>query len=245
MFWYFIGFVVFIIIYRFYLREPVFAWMCNYLFNVKSDFERGVKIEHFKTLSSVKSADPELREKNNIRLLEVGPGTGVNFEFFPEGTHLWIVDSNPSFLSYFNENKKKFENVICEKVITSKGEEMDMVPDNSCDVVVMTRVMCSVDSVDQIVRQIHRVLVPGGKFYFYEHVREYDGSNWKRLIAQYFLTYSGFWPLVFVGCMLTRDPYRTIENVGFKIIKSKKINVQFPQKAFYFAQPHLLGEAVK
>ena len=44
---------------------------------------------------------------------------------------------------------------------------MDMVPDSSVDVVVMTLVLCSVQDVGKVMKQIHRVLVPVSSFIFF------------------------------------------------------------------------------
>lgn len=47
---------------------------------------------------------------------------------------------------------------------------MSAVPSGSVDVVVSTYVLCTVESPEQAIQEISRVLRPGGKFYFFEHV---------------------------------------------------------------------------
>ena len=54
---------------------------------------------------------------------------------------------------------------------------MSQFQDNSFDVVIETLVLCSVNDVDQSLREIHRVLKPGGIFCFLDHVKAPD-STW-------------------------------------------------------------------
>merc|ERR1712002_408794 len=93
--------------------------------------------------------------------------------------------------------------------------EMDMVASNSIDAVVVTFVMCSVSNLPKFVGQIKRVLAPGGKFYFFEHVGEWNHKeHYIRWRMQNFLTSSGLWPTLLDGCHLNRDPLPTIRAVG-------------------------------
>ena len=66
------------------------------------------------------------------------------------------------------------------------AEDLSQFQDNSFDVVIETLVLCSVNDVDQSLREIHRVLKPGGIFCFLDHVKAPD-STWL-LRFQNFLT---------------------------------------------------------
>ena len=57
------------------------------------------------------------------------------------------------------------------------AEDLSQFQDNSFDVVIETLVLCSVNDVDQSLREIHRVLKPGGIFCFLDHVKAPD-STW-------------------------------------------------------------------
>merc|ERR1719376_1766702 len=159
------------------LRHRYFAWFMYVMTKEKSKKIEEMKGDHFTSMSSIVSHDPELRKENAIKILEIGVGTGTNFTFYPKKSRLVVVDPNPHFASYYNDNRSKFTNIHSSEIIVCGGEDMDMVESNSIDVVVMTLVLCSVLDVKKCLQQIHRVLTPGGKFYFIEHVREFDSEN--------------------------------------------------------------------
>ncbi|XP_037094276.1 methyltransferase-like protein 7A, partial [Pollicipes pollicipes] len=137
-------------------------------------FYESPKKEVFASLEELKSADPELQKKNALNILEVGVGSGTNLEYYPADSRLLCVDPNKEFEIYFRrECKRKAAHLDPDiRFVTERGECMPSVADNSVDVVVTTLVLCCVRHVDQMIREIHRVLVPGGKYYFVEHVRD-------------------------------------------------------------------------
>ncbi|KAF2367839.1 S-adenosyl-L-methionine-dependent methyltransferase [Trinorchestia longiramus] len=189
---------------------------------------------------------PKRPSASTLRILEVGVGTGTNFKFYPDGCHLVVVDPNPHFERYYNTNKVKFPNIRSEEFIVTTGETMDMVPDASVDVVVMTLVMCSVKDTKKVLQQVLRVLAPGGKLYFLEHVREWDTENhgMKQRFQDLF-TYLGIWPFLFDGCELNRETFKAIESAGFSQVDGKR--VRFPEKhpIFQIIDSQMLGTATK
>merc|ERR1712002_112740 len=175
-----------------------------------------MKKDLFASLGSVVSHDPELQKVGAIKILEIGVGNGMNFAHYPEGTRLTVVDPNPHFEQYYNKNKKKFSNIHSEKFLLTTGEDMDMIPDSSIDVVVVTLVFCSVQDTEKILRNILRILTPGGKFYLYEHIKEFDTENHStRLLIQNILTTTRIWPFLLDECCLDRDMLDSLKNAGF------------------------------
>ncbi|KAG7175849.1 Methyltransferase-like protein 7A-like 1 [Homarus americanus] len=205
-----------------------------------------VKKDLFASLGAIVSHDPQLRKNKAIKILEVGVGTGVNFSHYPNGSHLTVVDPNPHFVKYYNDNRKKFPNIHSQDIIVTTGEEMDQVESNSVDVVVMTLVLCSVGHTDKILQQILRVLVPGGKFYFLEHIREFDSEKYGiRQKLQDFLTETGIWPLLFDGCCLNRDMLSAINEAGFSSVIGERFYAPISNFFFKIIQPQLKGVAEK
>ncbi|XP_050696019.1 putative methyltransferase-like protein 7A [Eriocheir sinensis] len=228
------------------IRHRWFAWFMNMISSGTDPKSEELKKSFFSSLSSVTSHDPKLRKENKIKILEVGVGTGVNFPYYPEGSHLIVVDPNPHFAQYYNENRKKFPNIQSEEILVTTGEEMTSVPDNSVDVVVMTLVLCSVVEVERILQQVRRVLAPGGKFYFMEHIREFDGNkHWLRRVIQDVLSRSGVWPFMFDGCNLNRDLQPPIEAAGFSKVDAEKFYAPITNFVFQVIKPHLKGVATK
>ena len=56
-----------------------------------------------------------------------------------------------------------------------------MFPDSSFAAVIITLVLCSVQDQSAVLREVQRVLKPGGKFYFMEHVIAPEGSTLRRV----------------------------------------------------------------
>ncbi|XP_064087812.1 thiol S-methyltransferase TMT1A-like [Macrobrachium nipponense] len=230
------------------LRHRWFAYFMHLLTKEKNVKSEEVKKDLFRSLSTVVSHDPQLRKESKIKILEIGVGTGVNFSHYPDGTQLIVVDPNPHFVKYYNENRKKFPNIASEEIIVTTGTVSSMisVPDASVDVVVMTLVMCSVSEIEAILREILRVLVPGGKFYFLEHIREFDPKKhfWRQKI-QDFLTSCRLWPFLFDGCCLNRDMLPYIEKAGFSKVNGERFYAPISNILLYLIKPQLKGIAEK
>ncbi|XP_068248934.1 thiol S-methyltransferase TMT1A-like isoform X2 [Palaemon carinicauda] len=126
------------------------------------------------------------------------------------------------------------------------GEEMYMVPSNSVDVVVVTLVFCSVTNAQKVLKQILRVLVPGGKFYFFEHIAEFDTARHSlRKRIQSLLTNCGLWPFLFDNCHLTRDFLDELRASGFSTLKAERFHNHITHPIFQLIQPCLKGVAEK
>jgi len=176
------------------------------------------KKQLFSNLMEGKSSDNE-DSKKVFTILEIGVGTGTNLEFYPAGSKLICVDYNPAFESYFRRKCATKATHLHPDIqfVTERGEDMHSVADASVDVVVVTKVLCSVEHQDTFVREVRRVLVPGGKFYYIEHTADRAGSLRRRL--QDVLSDSGLWPMLFHGCMLNRDPAPVIAAAGFSCVQ--------------------------
>ena len=80
------------------------------------------------------------------------------------------------------------------------------IEDNSVDAVIMTLVLCSVNDQIKCIKEIQRVLKPGGKFFYMEHIIA-DEGNKLRFVQTAFMQ-GGFWPCLFDGCCTDRDTPR-------------------------------------
>eukprot|EP00639_Heterosigma_akashiwo_P015289 CAMPEP_0206366546 /NCGR_PEP_ID=MMETSP0294-20121207/3517_1 /ASSEMBLY_ACC=CAM_ASM_000327 /TAXON_ID=39354 /ORGANISM="Heterosigma akashiwo, Strain CCMP2393" /LENGTH=275 /DNA_ID=CAMNT_0053812633 /DNA_START=115 /DNA_END=942 /DNA_ORIENTATION=- len=119
------------------------------------------------------------------RVLELGPGTGANFRCWANSTAIseWVgVDPNTFMSTAMDQEYSKFKLQFPTSMKWMRGENLD-VPPSSFDSVVTTHVLCSVSSVDDILRQVDRALKPGGTFFFMEHVKA-DGSDRTGTIIQ-------------------------------------------------------------
>lgn len=153
-------------------------------------------------------------------ILEIGPGTGPNFAYYAPGSHVIGVEPNAFVQPELQRKVEEFSGTFELRVGTA--ETLDL-PDDSVDAVVSTMVLCSVDDVEAALSEILRVLKPGGRFAFLEHVVA-DTSSLKLL--QYAAV--PFWRTFGDGCCPVRRTHRDIEAAGFGRVDYRKVRYPFP-----------------
>lgn len=173
-----------------------------------------------------------------LSLLEVGCGTGTNFKFYPPGCRVTCVDPNPNFEKFLIKSIAENQHLQFERFVVAAGENMRPVADGSMDVVVCTLVLCSVENEEQMLREVCRVLRPGGAFCFMEHVAA-ECSTWIYFWQQ---VLNPLWNLLFDGCNLTRESWKALERAGFSQLKLQHLNAPL---SWQLVRPHVLGYAVK
>lgn len=100
-------------------------------------------------------------------VLEIGFGTGLNLSYYPkEIDKIITVDPNPGVHQLAHKRIEKSSITVDRRILS--GENLPMA-DNTFDSVVSTWTLCSIERVEQAVKEIHRVLKPEGKFFFIEH----------------------------------------------------------------------------
>src|SRR5689334_20521322 len=103
------------------------------------------------------------------RVLEIGGGTGANLPYYgPEVEE--VVFAEPEEPMARRLEKKLPTNSVKASVVRAPAEKLPF-DDGSFDSVVSTLVLCTVDDPVRSLQEAHRVLKPGGKLLFLEHVR--------------------------------------------------------------------------
>jgi ubiquinone/menaquinone biosynthesis C-methylase UbiE len=102
------------------------------------------------------------------QLLEIGVGTGKNMPFWPTGAQITAIDLTPGMLSRANDRAEKLG--ITAKLLLGDVQTLDF-PDNSFDVAAATFVFCSVPDPVLGLKELLRVVRPGGWIFLMEHVR--------------------------------------------------------------------------
>jgi len=165
----------------------------------------------------------------NSDVVEIGIGPGANFDYYPHGTSLIAVDPNPHMEELLKSNLEKVgDSVHLKKFVAASAEDMSCtgqvgVEDNSVAAVVCTKLLCCLteDQIKKTLQEVKRVLMPGGRFYFLEHVA---GHPWTvKYLLQHFVSKSLLWPSLYDGCHCDRKTLPYIEQGGFKMVQSKKV----------------------
>ena len=144
-------------------------------------------------------------------VLEIGGGTGANLSFYPPGIRLTMVEPDPHMAGRLRRKAARLDRTVT--IVPDMGEKLRFV-DRSFDSVVTTLVLCMVDDLHQVVREAHRMLRPGGAFFFYEHVvsQHNGGRKWQNRL-------NPVWRFLTTGCNLNRDIAAAIQRVGFKEVE--------------------------
>lgn len=170
-------------------------------------------------------------------VLEVGAGTGINLQHYPdEVTRLVLAEPDPHM-------RRQLEGKVAgregHRVTLSEGSlERLPEPDASFDAVVATLVLCSVPDPTRALSEIHRVLKPGGRFAFLEHVAAENNPGrlvWQRRVEP-------VWRLVAGNCHTTRRTADHIEDAGFELDWIERASVR---KALPWVRPSIRGVARK
>ena len=168
-------------------------------------------------------------------LVEIGPGTGANFRHYPRGTRVIAIEPNPCMHERLKRRAAKHGIELDLRGL--RGEALDL-PDASADLVVGTLVLCTVDDPERVLAEVRRVLRPGGRFVFVEHIAAEAGSGLRRVQE----AVHGAWHWCFEGCNTQRETDRLIEAAGFREVRMEHYRLRSP---FLPVNPQIAGVAVK
>ncbi|GAA0929896.1 class I SAM-dependent methyltransferase [Kribbella koreensis] len=114
------------------------------------------------------------------QVLEIGAGKGANLPLLPPAID-WIgLEPNPRARRTLTQAVAAAPGTGARRVLDAHAESIPL-PSASIDVVLSTAVLCSVDNVSAVLAEIGRVLRPGGRFVFLEHVAAPPGSALRRV----------------------------------------------------------------
>lgn len=169
------------------------------------------------------------------RVLEIGSGSGTNFELYDPAqvTHLFALEPSEGMR---RKARPAIEASPVEiELIDLPGEEIPL-EDNSVDTVVLTYTLCTIPAAGAALAQMRRVLKPGGKLLISEHGLSSDDSvaKWQHRIEP-------IWKPIAGGCHLTRQPDQLISQAGFRI---EQMTQEYLPKSPRFAGYNYSGWAV-
>ncbi|MGY1691489.1 class I SAM-dependent methyltransferase [Geodermatophilus sp. SYSU D01105] len=154
------------------------------------------------------------------RVVEVGAGTGANVAHLPAAVTEVVAVEPESYLRARAEEAARHARVRVT-VVDGVAERLPA-GDGTFDAAVVSLVLWSVPDQAGALREIRRVLRPGGRLHFWEHVRA-DGGALARVQAALDRT---IWPRIGGGCHAGRDTLAAIEAAGFTVERVERF--RFP-----------------
>ena len=160
----------------------------------------------------------QLRRENlaglSGRVLEVGAGTGTNFELYPD-TVTEVVAVEPEHRLAVQAQQAA---AAASVPITVSTETVEQFADaEPFDAVVCSLVLCSVDDPDRVVRQLHSLLKPGGELRYFEHVASSGARARLQKLAD-----ATLWPRMAGNCHTHRHTEQTIVDAGFRVSGARR-----------------------
>jgi SAM-dependent methyltransferase len=167
-------------------------------------------------------------------VVELGSGVGANLRYLPPDARLIAIEPNPYMHSRLRRAARRrgveleIRNVV--------GEGIDL-PDASVETVISSLVLCTVTDPVAVLAEIRRILAPGGRFSFAEHVaaRPRTPTRWSQRIMR------RPWAWAFEGCSCERDLTSLITSAGFASVDITPYRIHSPFLPF---NTHIAGTAI-
>ncbi|MGY4649158.1 class I SAM-dependent methyltransferase [Mycobacterium sp. URHB0021] len=160
----------------------------------------------------------QLRRENlaglSGRVLEVGAGTGTNFEFYPATVSEVVAVEPERRLGVLAQEAGARARV---PVTVSMDTVEQFLADRPFDAVVCSLVLCSVDQPDDVGRQLLSLLRPGGELRYLEHVAGGGLRAGLQRIAD-----ATVWPRLLGNCHTHRHTEQTIRDAGFEVVGARR-----------------------
>ncbi|XP_048474946.1 putative methyltransferase-like protein 7A isoform X2 [Rhincodon typus] len=135
------------------LYKRMFPYLMRRMTTVINEKMDKVKKELFGRL-------PDFASSSGLTILEVGCGTGANFQYYPWDCKVICTDPNPNFEHLLKSSGAKNKHLKLERFVVASGEDLSQVESGSVDAVVCTLVLCTAQNVDAVLKEIKRVLKP-------------------------------------------------------------------------------------
>jgi SAM-dependent methyltransferase len=163
------------------------------------------------------------------RVLEIGFGSGTNVPHYPS-TVTEVLAVEPSEVATSLAAARIAESPIPITHVGLDGGALEL-DDASCDGALITFTLCTLPDPHAALREVRRVLVPGGWLHLLEHGAAPDGSvaRWQRRLDPLEVKLAG-------GCHLTRDPVGLVAANGFEVTEIEQRYGRGPRPWSFFTR---------
>ncbi len=167
------------------------------------------------------------------RVLEIGGGTGANLAFYGPAVEELVI-TEPAEPMARRLEAKLSSHSLPARVVRAPAEELPF-ESGTFDYVVSTLVLCTVEDPTRALSEIHRLLKPGGRLVFLEHVLSDDPA-----LARWQNRLEGLNVRIGHGCHPNRATLDAITGAGFTV---SEVAHERLVKAPPIVRPLILGAA--
>ena len=189
------------------------------------EWEGGAKLRH------------DLLAQATGRTLELGAGTGLNLEHYPDAvSELTLTEPDPHMVKRLR--RRLDESSRDATIIQARAEALPF-DAGAMDTVVSTWTLCTVDDPEAVLAEVTRILGAGGRFLFLEHVRSEDSeraARWQDRVTP-------FVRRAICGCRPNRRTLATIEASALEIEQVRW--GEQPKGSLPWEKPMIVGIARK
>jgi SAM-dependent methyltransferase len=148
-------------------------------------------------------------------VVELGAGVGANLGYLPAGTRLIAIEPSQQM---HDRLQARAEQAGVDLELIAQGAESLPLEDAAYDEVICSLVLCTVADPDRVLGEVRRILRPGGRFRFVEHVAApaWSPRRWLQGIIR------RPWSWLFEGCTLDRDTASRIRAAGFGEVELRR-----------------------
>lgn len=181
----------------------------------------------------------ELAERRKVLLsglegniLEIGAGTGINFQYYSKDAHVLAIDPSLDMLKQAEDKLKVKKNIHLVQASVETCYEDNLVERESMDVVVCTLVLCTIPDPQKALGYFYQWLKPGGTLIVIEHIR--SSSPWKAKMQDFVMP---LWKVLGQGCHINRKTDQMIKSARFEALREDYFthNLQWYQGLFHKA----------
>lgn len=167
-------------------------------------------------------------------VVEIGFGSGLNVPAYPPEVQV-VYAVEPALTARRLAEGRIAESHVRIEHVGLHGESLPL-DDESCDGALSTFTLCTIPGVDAALREVLRVLRPGGRFHYLEHGLSPDPSvaAWQRRLEPVQKRLAD-------GCHLTRDATALVSAAGFEIERSESRYARGPKPWTWLTE----GAAIK
>jgi ubiquinone/menaquinone biosynthesis C-methylase UbiE len=181
----------------------------------------------------------ELLSQASGRTLEIGAGSGFNLPHYTEAvTELVVSEPSPHMREHLRERLESDPPPVGSWELADASAESLPFDDATFDTVTGGFIMCSIPDPEGALSEIARVLKPGGRYIFLEHVHAGEGTMLGRIQDLIEIPHR----YIAAGCHPNRRTWELIEHSPLQVERMERGE---QPKAPPSVKPTILGSAVR